>query len=304
MSPPCCVAITGVDTFFGRRLVERWSRTDSAPRIVHCDLGQTDLSERFREERVESVVHLSLQDVPGVESERGLASDLSSTQALLDACAKAGIGRLVIPSSTMCYGPRLENPQQLSEDARLYGQPDTRWVSTRVQIEQRVATFRDQFPQCDVTVLRHCWVMGPAYLDAIVRYFEADWVPTVLGHDPLLQFVHEDDVLDTLEAAALRPHPGTFNVVGDGVLPLSGYLRLAGKWNVPTPERLLRFVSDAPLPFSGAHSGRGFCDYLKYIWIASGERAENEFGPRTYSSQEAWLSMVGARRLRDYRARN
>lgn len=298
-----CVALTGADTFFGRRLVGRWSDSESDARVVCLDAGAPQLAEILEKEGVESLVHLELSDIPAVGSERHYADELRRTRMLLDACAEAQVGRLVIPSSTMCYGPRLENPQHLLEDATLHGHPDAGWVSNRVQIEQAVARFREDHPASEVTVLRHCWIVGPRFMDAVIRYFEADWVPTLLGYDPLMQFVHEDDVLELIEESALESHPGVFNVVGEGVLPLSGYLRLANKWNVPTPRALLGFASGVPVPLSNSRGAQGFSDYMKYIWVASGERAAAEFGPRTYTSQEAWLAMIGARRLHHFQTR-
>ena len=55
----------------------------------------------------------------------------------------------------------------------------------------------------------------------LTSYFSLPVVPTVLGFDPRLQFVHEDDGLDALRRATVGDHPGTFNVAGDGVLTLS-----------------------------------------------------------------------------------
>ena len=49
-------------------------------------------------------------------------------------------------------------------------------------------------------------------------YFELPIVPTVLGFDPRLQFVHPDDGLECLRLCAVEDRPGTFNVAGDGVL--------------------------------------------------------------------------------------
>ena len=56
--------------------------------------------------------------------------------------------------------------------------------------------------------------MGPRYSDVVVSYIEPSLVPTLLGYDPLLQFVHEEDCLRVFEQATLGSHPGVFNVVG------------------------------------------------------------------------------------------
>ena len=61
-------------------------------------------------------------------------------------------------------------------------------------------------------------------------------VPTVLGRDPRLQFVHVDDALEVLYRSVVGCHPGTFNVAGPGVLTLSQAIRRAGRIAVPVVE--------------------------------------------------------------------
>ena len=55
---------------------------------------------------------------------------------------------------------------------------------------------------------------------------------------------------------------------------------------------------------SRAQSGdppAGFYDYLRYLWVADGERGWNAFGEPVYTTREAWISFVSARRMRRYR---
>jgi UDP-glucose 4-epimerase len=58
-------------------------------------------------------------------------------------------------------------------------------------------------------------------------------VPMVLGFDPRLQFVHEDDVVHALEHAAFNRLSGIYNVAADGVLALSEAASLVGKRALP-----------------------------------------------------------------------
>lgn len=322
MEQPRCVALTGIDTFFGRRLIESLSAHSDRVRLIGLDshdrprpasgvqAHRVDLSEPgvasqiaeiLGKQQADTLVHLAFKSLPSADREADYQSDVAGSLEVLNACAEANVRRLIIPSTTMCYGARLENPHQLREDAALHGHDGAHWVSHRVEVERSVARFCESHPDREVTVLRHCWIMGPRFVDSFVRYFDSDWVPTLLGHDPLLQFVHEDDLLALFERSILESHPGVFNVVGEGVLPLSGYLRLAGKRNLALPQMLLSATGGSPIPLSSSDSVDGFYDYLKYMWVASGDRAREEFGPLTYTSREAWTAMVSARRLQRYR---
>ena len=60
--------------------------------------------------------------------------------------------------------------------------------------------------------------VGP-YIDTpLTRYFQLPLVPTALGFDPRMQFVHESDAIEALRLASTSDRPGTFNVAGDGLL--------------------------------------------------------------------------------------
>ena len=61
-------------------------------------------------------------------------------------------------------------------------------------------------------------------------------IPRVLGFDPRLQFLHEDDLLRVLRHAVDQRIPGTFNVAGDGILMLSQAIRRLNSPTVSMPR--------------------------------------------------------------------
>ena len=126
-------------------------------------------------------------------------------------------------------------------------------------------------------------------------------VPVPMGYDPMVQVVHEADALRAFERAVLSPHPGVYNVVGRGVLPLSTLLRLAGKRVVSLPSAVLERVASYPTPAQSGDSPPAFFDYLRYLWVADGERGWNAFGEPVYTTKDAWISFVSSRRMRHYR---
>jgi UDP-glucose 4-epimerase len=58
-------------------------------------------------------------------------------------------------------------------------------------------------------------------------------IPTILGFDPRVQFIHEDDMADCLEHAVRHDLDGIFNCAADGVLVLSEVIDLVGKTMAP-----------------------------------------------------------------------
>ena len=122
-----------------------------------------------------------------------------------------------------------------------------------------------------------------------------------MGYDPLMQFIHEEDCVHALETATLHQHPGVFNVVGRGVLPLSTILRIAGKRILSMPSPILYRMANYPSQGQAGDPPEGFYDYLRYLWVADGKRGWDAFGEPVYTSREAWLSFVSTRRMRRYR---
>jgi UDP-glucose 4-epimerase len=69
----------------------------------------------------------------------------------------------------------------------------------------------------------------------MTSYFRLPIIPTVVGHDPRLQFLHEEDLIGVVRHATLRGGAGTFNVAGDGILMLSQAVRRLQRPRVPLP---------------------------------------------------------------------
>ncbi len=315
------VAVTGLGTFLGRRLVERLLssarvrvvgldhrrpfRVDERVRFHRVDLTEptadSRLADVLRRERVDAVVHTAFRVEPTPDLEMDHELETIGSLHVMNACSAAKIRRLVVASSTMLYGPRPDNPNVLTESHPLRGHPEAHTVMNRVEVEDLLADWRNGHPDTEVTVLRPCWVFGPTYWDHVVRYFSLPVVPMVMGYDPLVQLLHEDDLLFAFEQATLAPHPGVFNLVGSGVLPLSTLLRLGGKRVLSLPSPLLYRMAYYPSQGQTGDPPAAFYDYLRYLWVADGRRGWDEFGEPVYSTKEAWISFVSSRRMRRYR---
>jgi UDP-glucose 4-epimerase len=322
MSAPGVIAVTGLGTFVGRGLCERLLERSGRLRLVGLDrrrpfrldervrFHRVDLTEPTADgkvaeilarERVDAVVHAAFRNAPTPDLEMDHELETIGSLHVMNACAAAKVKRLVVASTTMVYGPRPDNPNFLNEQHPLRGHRDAHSVEDRVEMEELLARWRERNPDTELTVLRSCWIMGPRYWDHVVRFFSRPVVPMLLGYDPLMQFVHEDDCLHAFERATLAPHPGVFNVVGRGVLPLSTILRLAGKRVLHLPAPLLYRMAYYPSQSQTGDPPAAFYDYLRFLWVADGERGWEAFGEPFYDTREAWISFVSARRMRRFR---
>lgn len=93
-------------------------------------------------------------------------------------------------------------------------------------------------PDIQFTVLRFAPIFGPLIENPISRYLTLPAVPTLMGFDPRLQFIHEADAVAALEYAADHEVSGTFNVAASGQMYLSRVLRLGRRIPQPLPGRM------------------------------------------------------------------
>jgi UDP-glucose 4-epimerase len=102
--------------------------------------------------------------------------------------------------------------------------------------------------------------------------------------------------------SVLRDVPGTFNIVGDGVLPLSTVIKLAGRIPLPIPHPIAETLAAVGWAAQLAEAPPTFLKYLRFLCVADGQRARDVMGFRpVYTSREALLDFVSAQRLRDVR---
>jgi UDP-glucose 4-epimerase len=153
-----------------------------------------------------------------------------------------------------------------------------------------------------VTILRTAPIVGPTVNNYITRYLAERFVITLLGFDPLWQFVHEVDAIAAFKLAIDRDFPGTFNIVGEGVLPISTAIKIAGRTSLPIFHPIAETLIAASWAAQAAYAPASFLSYLRYVSIADGEKAARVMGFRpAYTTREALLDYVSAQRLRDVR---
>jgi len=322
VSEPDVVGITGLRTTVGQRLVERLLARGDGLRVVGFDLRRPSrmdervvfhpidlaeptagsrLAEAFRKERVDVVVHAAFRTDPTPDLDADHELETIGSLHVMNACAAADVQRMVFASSTMLYGPWPDNPNFLSEAHPLRGHPAAHSVNDRVEAEMLLADWSIRHPKTEVTVLRSGWMLGGRHEDRMTRYLSLPVVPKLLGYDPLMQLVHHDDCLRVFERATVESHPGVYNVVGRGVLPLSSLLRLAGKRILSLPAPLLYRMTYFPSQRQTGDAPDGFYAYLRHLWVADGTRGWAEFGEPDYTTKEAWMSFISNRRMRRYR---
>lgn len=250
--------------------------------VRQMDLKSPQMADLLREEGVTMVVHLGIATVP--DPARGgrqamKENNVIGTMMLLSACQRAPqLQGLVVRSSTAAYGASFRDPAVFTEDTEPRAVPRGGFARDVLDIEGYVRGFRRRSPETKITVLRFAPFVGSYTETSLTRYFAQPVIPTVLGRDPRLQFVHIDDALEVLHRSVVESHPGTFNVAGQGVLSLSQAVRRAGRIGAPILEQGLDVATSLPRGVGVGHLTRDRLDLIVHGRVVDTTRLIKEFG--------------------------
>jgi UDP-glucose 4-epimerase len=160
------------------------------------------------------------------------------------------VQKLVMKSSTLVYGSTFDDPYWFGEEMTRARAPRTRVERSLVEAEGIVREFTDDNPEVAVTQLRFADSLGETLESPLSRLLRGPLVPEVLGFDPRLQVVHDDDAGGALVFATRNWIPGVYNVAGTGTMPWSEIATMCGKRRVPLPPVLTRAATE-PLRVAG-----------------------------------------------------
>ena len=219
--------VTGVSRDLGRRFARVLAATDGIDRVIgvdvvpprgdvgamsfiRADIRTPVIAKVIAKEDVDTVVHMSVIATPGSAGGRGTMKELNviGTMQLLAACQKApSVQHLVVKSTSTVYGASSRDPAMFTEDMGPRRNPRSGFSKDAQEIEGYVRGFARRRPDVRVTTLRLANVVGPHVVSPMTSYFRLPVIPTVLGFDARMQFVHESDLEP--RAAARRPlrHP-------------------------------------------------------------------------------------------------
>jgi UDP-glucose 4-epimerase len=253
MSESRRILITGLSTYWGGRLAQALERDPEIETVIGIDRRPPKLAlERTEFVQVSDAHSLIRRIVDAAEIDtivdtrlvvdsivtsrtRAHENNVIGTMNVLAAAGGSGspVRKLVFKSSARYYGAEQDDPAFFTESMRRPHPPRTPLERDIVEAEANVRDFRHKNPDTTVTVLRFANALGPDLKTSWQQFLGLPAIPTILGFDPRVQFLHEDDMANCLEHAVKYDLDGTYNCAADGVLVLSEVIDLLGKAMLP-----------------------------------------------------------------------
>ncbi len=285
------VLITGICGRLGRALARRLHREtkvvgiDRRPfrgkpkDIVHheLDIRRKRAKDVFRTERPEAVVHLGVMHDPRASSAEHHSWNVSGFSKVLDYAAQYEIPKVVVLSSANVYGPRPDNPQFLEEDAPLLAGSNFSEMRDLVEVDMIAQSFFWKRPQTETVLLRPVHILGAVH-NAPSNYLRREVVPTVMGFDPMVQVIHQDDVVEAIRRSLEPSIRGVYNLAGPAPTAVSRVIEVAGRGRLPLPHFAFRAALKRMWRFGATSFPAPELDFIRYVCMVDDSRARRELG--------------------------
>jgi len=220
--------------------IDRRGWPDAPPGIeVHAvDVRKRAAEDVFRKSRPDVVVHMATVSHFAAPTEERYRINLGGTQAVFEHCATYGVGHVVFVGRHTFYGAGPESPLYHVEDEPPLALASFPELADLVAADLHATQALWRAPSMVTTVLRFCYTLGSTGHGTLAGFLRGKRVPTVLGFDPLFQFLHEEDFVSALELAVDKRPRGVFNVAGPPPVPLSMVIHETGRTRIPLPSTM------------------------------------------------------------------
>lgn len=264
---------------------------DIAVEVV--DIRRRRAEDLFRRFDFDAVVHLNILHDPRSSQQQHHDFNINGTKKLADLCAVHRVPKFILLSSANAYGPSGSNDQFLTEDAPLLGGQNFGAIRDLVAVDMLCNSFFWRHPEVETVILRPAHIIGRVD-NAPTRYLRMPRPITLLGFDPMIQLIHVEDVVTSIELALTPGIRGVFNVAGPAPTPLSYLHAQLGHSPIPVPEPLAHAYLRAAWSIKVSDWPSPELDHIKYICMVDDSAARQTLRYRHAHDLDSILAALDA----------
>lgn len=305
------LAITGSSGYYGRKLIEHVRRESPSVQILGIDVvppREAAPDEFFRadvqhpvvrsalaEFQPDTVVHLAFVVNPTHDDREMHEINVGGTHNVFEAVRALRPARFLVSSSATAYGAWPDNPIPIPEDWRLKAREKFQYAADKTAIEAALKDLAEELPDVAVSWTRPVIIAGKGvnnYLSRFVLNIPIIFLPD--GEDVALHFVHEDDCAAATWEILRRNARGPFNIGPADHVPLTKLARLTNRRVLKVPFWTFKLATTIwwGLRLPVFDFPPSLHDFIRYPWVVSPARLQNELGFQfRYSSEQTLLEM-------------
>ena len=294
------VVVTGIAGTLGRLLAERLhldhkvigldrrdlTRKPKDIQVFPYDIRRKRCESIFRNRRIDVVFHLNMMH-DFSRSQHDLHSfNVVGTNRILDYVSRYNVKKLIFLSTANVYGARPDNPNYLTEDSLLLGGGPFPEMRSLVNADMLITSFFWKHPQVETVILRPCNILGSVN-NGPTRYLSMQRVPTIMGFNPMVQILHETELVEWMISAMEPGMRGIYNIAGPPAVPIQSVIDYLGKPRMPVPSPALKLLLRRASQFSTLHIPTAELQFLRYSCLVDDQRARAElkFRPKLTVSE-------------------
>jgi UDP-glucose 4-epimerase len=177
------------------------------------------------------------------ESSRSSEADVITTMCLAAAVTHAGsrVRNWVLLSSSAIYPIESRSSLLQCEDQEMKCEGDFDSTSL-VEAEDYARDVALRNAHISVCILRLQQLIGPGVRGPLSALISQPSVPTLIGFDPPIQFLHVDDAASAAAFATIHELPGVYNVASTGMIHWHEALRVSNRQAIPVLPMGASFV--------------------------------------------------------------
>jgi len=244
---------------------------------LRVDVRRKSAQKEIRKQKPDVIVHLGVMHNPH-KAGGAFHFNLEGTTQLLRLAEKIDVRKFVFLSTANLYGPSATSSGFMTEEAPLLAGGRSPEIRDLISLDMMVQSFFWKRPETETVILRPVHIIGPHLRNAPTTYLRKDNVPTLMGFDPMIQLIHESDVVRSIAAAVKKPARGVYNITGDSAAPLSRIVMARRKNQVPLPGPVFKSFVKRAFKVRLTNFPPSEIVHLKYSCLVDGSRAEKELG--------------------------
>lgn len=246
--------------------------------FFQIDYRQRKMAELFRTHKFTGLVHLGRIPVAAnVRKTTRFNTNVLGTRSLLDLALKYSVKNVVVMSTFHIYGAHQHNHLYITEEDPLLASHTFPEIADSVELDNVSVAFSLRNPKIHTVILRPANIIGNKIYNQISNILRAKFCPLLMGYDPMQQFIHETDIASAVALALEGKKSGIYNVAGEGVLPFSHAIELAGSTAVHVPP-FLSLPGIEVMKMMGYNFPKHLVDYFKFPTVISDKAFRKDFG--------------------------